>query len=110
MVLQHLPRLLKQARGVYIDGEVPSGSELGQLPAYKEAVQEKKVHNVSKYTHEARWVKSSSELNLMRHAAGMACQVRLSCQNMEILAHLVTHIPPRFQCMQQATHNLYKCT
>ncbi|KAI5057227.1 hypothetical protein GOP47_0027242 [Adiantum capillus-veneris] len=74
---KHLPRLLKQGKGVYIDGEVLPGSELGKLPAYKEAVQENKVHSLSKYSHEARWIKSSSELNLMRQAAGMACQAFL---------------------------------
>ena len=77
LVLQHLPQLLKQSKGVYVDNELPSDSELGQLPAFKEATQEKKVHSIQKHSHEARWIKSPSEINLIRHSAGIACQVRV---------------------------------
>lgn len=64
-----LPRLLKQAKAIYAEDEMPPGGDLDKLPAYKESVQEKKVHSVHRYAFECRFVKSPSEINLMRRAA-----------------------------------------
>ncbi|KAH7436079.1 hypothetical protein KP509_05G001300 [Ceratopteris richardii] len=64
-----LPRLLKQAKSIYAEDEIPSGGSLDKLPAYKEAIQEKKVHSVHRYAYECRFIKSPAEINLMRHAA-----------------------------------------
>ncbi|MCO5598992.1 hypothetical protein L7F22_053091 [Adiantum nelumboides] len=64
-----LPRLLKQAKAIYAEDENCPGDDLGKLPAYKELVQEKKVLSVHKYAYECRFVKSPSEISLMRRAA-----------------------------------------
>ncbi|OVA16730.1 Peptidase M24 [Macleaya cordata] len=53
------------------------------LPAYKDlesfrkAFNNGKVKNLSIYTHELRWIKSPSELKLMRESASIACQALL---------------------------------
>lgn len=77
-----LPRLLKQAKAVYVEDDVPSGCDVDKLSAFKDAVQEKKVHSVQRYAYESRWVKSPSEINLMRQSAAIACQAFL--QTMKI--------------------------
>ncbi|XP_073153867.1 intermediate cleaving peptidase 55, mitochondrial-like isoform X1 [Henckelia pumila] len=47
------------------------------LEAFQRATYNGKVKDFSVYTHEARWVKSQAELNLMRHSASIACQALL---------------------------------
>ncbi|XP_073287973.1 intermediate cleaving peptidase 55, mitochondrial [Primulina huaijiensis] len=47
------------------------------LEAFQRATFNGKVKDFSVYTHEARWVKSQAELNLMRHSASIACQALL---------------------------------
>ncbi|KAI5077239.1 hypothetical protein GOP47_0007063 [Adiantum capillus-veneris] len=72
-----LPRLLKQSKKIYVEEDFFPGSDLDnlpggdlrKLPAYKEMLQEKKVESVHKHAYECRFVKSPSEVNLMRHAA-----------------------------------------
>lgn len=50
------------------------------LEAFQRATYNGKVKDFSVYTHEARWVKSQAELNLMRHSASIACQVLSPCK------------------------------
>lgn len=72
-----LPRLMQQAKAVYAEDEIPPGCELGKLPAYKEAVQEKKIKSIHRHAYECRWVKSPSEINLMRRAAKITSEAFL---------------------------------
>ncbi|XP_044483038.1 intermediate cleaving peptidase 55, mitochondrial isoform X1 [Mangifera indica] len=48
-----------------------------QLEAFREADYNGKVRNLSKFTHELRWIKSPAELKLMRESASIACQALL---------------------------------
>ena len=75
--LQILPRLIKQAKGVYVDDELPPDCVLKKLGAFKEADEEKKVRSIQRYAFEPRWIKSPAEINLMRHSASIASQVGL---------------------------------
>ncbi|KAA8536722.1 hypothetical protein F0562_029200 [Nyssa sinensis] len=47
------------------------------LEAFRKAACNGKVKDLSVYTHEARWIKSSAELKLMRDSASIACQALL---------------------------------
>ncbi|KAD2392991.1 hypothetical protein E3N88_39968 [Mikania micrantha] len=47
------------------------------LEAFQKAAYNGRVHDLSFYTHEARWVKSSAELSLMRESAAIGCQAFL---------------------------------
>lgn len=49
------------------------------LEGFQKAAYNGGVLDFSLYTHEARWVKSSAELNLMRESAAIGCQVCQSC-------------------------------
>lgn len=76
-----LPRMIKRSKGIYVDNSL-LGDDVNKLLAFQEAVRHGKVHNLQKYTHEDRWIKSASEINLMRHSAAIACQAFL--QTMKI--------------------------
>lgn len=45
------------------------------LETFQKAAYNGKVKDFAVYTHEARWVKSEAELNLMRNSASIASQV-----------------------------------
>ncbi|KAG1326151.1 intermediate cleaving peptidase 55, mitochondrial [Cocos nucifera] len=45
-----------------------------ELEAFRRASLNNKVKDLSRYTHEMRWIKSLSELQLMRESASIACQ------------------------------------
>lgn len=45
------------------------------LEVFQKASNAGKVMDLSIHTHELRWKKSEAELNLMREAASIACQV-----------------------------------
>ncbi|XP_077240436.1 metallopeptidase M24 family protein isoform X2 [Tasmannia lanceolata] len=47
------------------------------MEAFRRAICNDKVKDLSRYTHEIRWIKSPSELNLMRQSASIACQALL---------------------------------
>lgn len=47
------------------------------LEAFQKAAYGGKVKDFSKYTHEARWIKSPAELKLMRDSASIGCQALL---------------------------------
>lgn len=47
------------------------------LEAFHKAIYDGKVKDLSRYTHELRWIKSPSELKLMRQSASIACQALL---------------------------------
>ncbi|KAF6138301.1 hypothetical protein GIB67_001451 [Kingdonia uniflora] len=47
------------------------------LEAFRKASYNGKVKDLSAFTHELRWIKSPSELNLMRQSASVACQALL---------------------------------
>lgn len=55
---------VKTATKTYVDFE-----------SFQKISNEKKVKDLSKYTHELRWLKSPAETELMRKAASIACQV-----------------------------------
>lgn len=48
-----------------------------ELDAFKKAYSCGKVKDISLYTHKARWIKSPSELKLMRDSASIGCQAIL---------------------------------
>lgn len=48
------------------------------LDAFRKASCSGKVKELSRYTHEARWMKSPAELVLMRQSASIACQACIS--------------------------------
>ncbi|KAJ4719318.1 Metallopeptidase M24 family protein [Melia azedarach] len=56
------------------------------LEAFRRADSYDMVSNLSKFTHELRWVKSSAELKLMRESASIACQALL-----QTMLHSKTH-------------------
>lgn len=56
-----------------------AASSYMDLSAFKNAVYSGKVRDFSVYSHEARWIKSQSELSLMRNSASIGCQVYILC-------------------------------
>ncbi|KAL7599041.1 hypothetical protein Lser_V15G25762 [Lactuca serriola] len=71
-----LPNMIKNCSKLYhnVKTAVPTYTE---LEAFKKAAYNGGLHDLSIYTHEARWVKSSAELNLMRQSASIGCQALL---------------------------------
>jgi Xaa-Pro aminopeptidase len=47
-----------------------------ELEAFKKLAYCNNVNDLSIYTHQLRWIKSPSELKLMKESASIACQVR----------------------------------
>ncbi|KAJ0980570.1 hypothetical protein J5N97_008825 [Dioscorea zingiberensis] len=68
-----LPGIISQAPKVYhnVKTSLPSYTE---FEAFRKLDHNNKVKDLSYITHELRWVKSSSEVNLMRQSASIACQ------------------------------------
>ncbi|XP_011087500.1 probable Xaa-Pro aminopeptidase 3 isoform X1 [Sesamum indicum] len=54
-----------------------ANSSYMNLEAFHRAANNGKVRDFSVYSHEARWIKSEAEVNLMRNSASIACQALL---------------------------------
>lgn len=92
-----LPDMIAKACKLYHNCNIAS-SDYADLPTFKKAVNESKVHNLCKYTHEARWIKSPSEINIMRQSAAITCQALLqtmlaskTCPHEHILATTIEY-------------------
>ncbi|KAL7119943.1 hypothetical protein ACP275_02G092800 [Erythranthe tilingii] len=51
-----------------------ANSAYTELAPFQRAASDGKVNDFSVYSHDARWIKSEAELNLMRNSASIACQ------------------------------------
>ncbi|KAL2490373.1 Metallopeptidase M24 family protein [Abeliophyllum distichum] len=71
-----LPRMIESSPQLFHNVKTAHSSYVG-LEAFQKASYNGKVKDFSVYTHEARWVKSMAELNLMRNSASIACQALL---------------------------------
>ncbi|CAA2972654.1 intermediate cleaving peptidase 55, mitochondrial [Olea europaea var. sylvestris] len=71
-----LPRMIESSSQLFHNVKTASASYVG-LDAFQKASSNGKVKDLSVHTHEARWVKSPAELNLMRNSASIACQALL---------------------------------
>lgn len=71
--MQILPELIEQSRGVYHN--VNTTSSYKNLDAFRRASLNNKVKDLTNYTDELRWVKSKSEIKLMRESASIVSQV-----------------------------------
>nr|XP_043624934.1 intermediate cleaving peptidase 55, mitochondrial [Erigeron canadensis] len=71
-----LPNMIKNCSKLYhnVKTAIPTYTD---LEPFQKAAYYGKVADLSLYTHEARWVKSASELNLMRESASIGCQALL---------------------------------
>lgn len=74
MLVQVLPGMISHATKVYHNVMTALPSYMA-FEAFRELDHNNKVKDISYLTHELRWVKSSSEVNLMRQSASIACQV-----------------------------------
>ncbi|XP_039127335.1 intermediate cleaving peptidase 55, mitochondrial [Dioscorea cayenensis subsp. rotundata] len=68
-----LPGMISHATKVYHNVMTALPSYMA-FEAFRELDHNNKVKDISYLTHELRWVKSSSEVNLMRQSASIACQ------------------------------------
>lgn len=72
--MQLLPDMIHRAKAVLLD--IASQRQmLWSQPAVQEALRQQKVEPIQKYTHQIRWIKSPSEVERMREAAAITCQV-----------------------------------
>lgn len=92
-----LPDMIAKACKLYHNHNIAS-SDYADLPAFKKALNESNVHYLCKYTHEARWIKSPSELNIMKQSAAITCQALLQtmlaskrCPHEHILATTIEY-------------------
>ncbi|KAI3715482.1 hypothetical protein L6452_22466 [Arctium lappa] len=71
-----LPNMIKSCSTLYhnMKTAIPTYTD---LEAFQKAAYNGRVHDLSLFTHETRWVKSSAELNLMRESAAIGCQALL---------------------------------
>lgn len=77
--LQILPDMIGRSSRLFHNRETGVKAYV-DLEAFRRADSYDMVSNLSKFTHELRWVKSSAELKLMRESASIACQVLQSLQ------------------------------
>ncbi|KAG0480068.1 hypothetical protein HPP92_010926 [Vanilla planifolia] len=70
---QILPEMIDKAYKIFHNIKTVSPS-YSDLEAFQRALNNNKVKDLSYYTHELRWIKSPSELKLMRQSASIACQ------------------------------------
>ncbi|KAI4364652.1 hypothetical protein MLD38_020712 [Melastoma candidum] len=71
-----LPDMIRQSSKLFHNvNNVSPGYTI--LEAYQILSSNGKVEDLSKYTHQLRWKKSTAELNLMRQSASIACQALL---------------------------------
>lgn len=75
-MLQVLPDMIGSAKSIFCDLSTLNPL-VERLPVFQTALQQGKVRSLSRYTHIVRWIKSTSELQLMRQAASITCQVCL---------------------------------
>ncbi|URD72143.1 xaa-Pro aminopeptidase [Musa troglodytarum] len=68
-----LPQMMRQASRLFHNVKTASPSYTEMEPFYKASFNNK-VKDLSTYTHELQWIKSASELKLMRTSASIACQ------------------------------------
>eukprot|EP01018_Ginkgo_biloba_P025658 Gb_16113 [translate_table: standard] len=71
-----LPNMIRKAHNLYHNERVASSCYV-DLPEFKKALSDLKVSNLCQYTHEARWIKSPSEIRIMRQSASITCQALL---------------------------------
>lgn len=80
---QQLSTMLGTASAVALDTDrpdvMPLASAVGQLPAFKHAQGAGKIQPLKQLVHRLRWVKSDSELALMRRSAGLAAHAMSEC-------------------------------
>ncbi|XXG53917.1 hypothetical protein AAC387_Pa03g1928 [Persea americana] len=71
-----LPEMIGKASKLFhnVKTSLPAYTD---LEAFRKASYDGKVKDLSRYTHELRWIKSPSELKLMRQSASIACQALL---------------------------------
>lgn len=68
-----LPDIIRRAKTVFCDlGSLTP--VVAELEAFQSALQQGRVRSLNRYSHQQRWVKSPSELNLMREAASITCK------------------------------------
>ncbi|CAL9048907.1 intermediate cleaving peptidase 55, mitochondrial-like isoform X1 [Musa acuminata AAA Group] len=68
-----LPQMMRQASRLFHNVKTASPSYTEMEPFIKASFNNK-VKDLSAYTHELQWIKSASELKLMRTSASIACQ------------------------------------
>eukprot|EP00249_Psilotum_nudum_P005448 c18882_g1_i2 orf=172-1596(+) len=73
---QVLPKMIEQTKLIYHNAK-PISSVYENLLAFRKALQGKRVHNLQQYSHQCRWIKSDSEISLMRQSASITCQAFL---------------------------------
>lgn len=73
-LVQILPDMIKRSSNLYHNLDTALPTYMG-LEAFRKASLSNKVKDISLYTHELRWIKSSSEIKLMKQSAAIACQV-----------------------------------
>ncbi|KAK1277035.1 hypothetical protein QJS04_geneDACA015875 [Acorus gramineus] len=71
-----LPDMIGRASKLFHNKKTSSPT-YEELEAFHKAVQCGKVKDISRYTHQLRWIKSPSELKLMKQSATIACQALL---------------------------------
>ncbi|KAJ4772296.1 Metallopeptidase M24 family protein [Rhynchospora pubera] len=69
-----LPEMLKGATRVFHNPNTAPTSPYFKLDAFQKALANYQVKDISNYTHKLRWIKSPSEITLMRESASIACQ------------------------------------
>jgi Xaa-Pro aminopeptidase len=72
--IQILPELIERSKGVYHNVKT-SSSSYKNLDAFRRASLNNKVKDLTYYTDELRWIKSKSEIKLMRESASIVSQV-----------------------------------
>lgn len=103
-----LPEMLGRAKAIFCDlGSLTP--VVAELDAFQTALQEGRVRSLTRYSHQMRWVKSPSELNLMRQAASITCeavmrsmQVSRAWQHEHLLAATVEYECKRRGAQQMA--------
>lgn len=73
--VQILPDMIRRSSNLYHNLETALPTYM-ELEAFRKASLSNKVKDISLYTDELRWIKSSSEIKLMKQSASIACQVR----------------------------------
>jgi Xaa-Pro aminopeptidase len=73
-VIQILPEMIERSKGIYHNVKT-SSSSYKNLDAFRRASLNNKVKDLTCYTDELRWIKSKSEIKLMRESASIVSQV-----------------------------------
>lgn len=72
--MQILPEMIEQSKVVYHNVKTLSPS-YKNLDSFRRASLNNKVKDIAYYTDELRWIKSKSEIGLMRESASIVSQV-----------------------------------